>query len=197
MPIFMSMHKKTFPCSAPCKTQNRGTSFLSALSVLIDKRFVKLSFCVGQSRFQTSNHNVFDGLWHTAVVGFRYPACNAGEGVAVAAERDAQTQRALEVHTVEECHDGLRHCGLTAFIVSVHRSDFVARAVEIVTERFSDVSPDVLFRLALPCQKYGCCRSLRTFYSLGMVVGYFRRYFGHFERFLQRVECPSHGADAH
>ena len=132
-----------------------------------------------------------------AVEGFGDAACDAGEGVAVAAQGDGFADGIDVVLGVQEADDGLGHGTLAAAFPLVDGVPIVVRLVEVVEVFLFDVVADLLLALPCPGQVYGRSRGLGALYPIGMVVSDCCRYRSHPLRFLEGIKEPTHSADPH
>ena len=146
---------------------------------------------------EPSKDAVGDGAGDAAVVGFGDPAGDAGQRVAVAAERDGLADGVLEVRRVQEADDCLRDGPLTAVLPSVDGMPEGPGLVQVVAVFLFDVSTDCLFRLAPARQPDGGRRRLRAFDALGVVVGDLGRYLGQRQCLVESFSIIPHRTHAH
>ena len=100
--------------------------------------------------WQALPHLLNDLFGDLLVVRFGDAAGDAGQGVAVAAERDGYADGGLEIRAVEEGDDGLRHRALTTLLKRVPGTDLLAGAVQVVAAMRFHILLDLRFGLAGP-----------------------------------------------
>ena len=108
------------------------------------------------------------------VKGFGNAAGNAGKGVAVAAEGDRIAKCILKTDAFQKSNDCFRHSFLTGLHMMIGRPNFIAGAVQVITEGLLHILFDFRLAVAGACQKNGCRRGLCALDALRFVVYRFR-----------------------
>ena len=173
-----------------------STSFLQ-ISQRIPEPSLHLPQYLTEVIGQALPHLLYDLLGDLLVVRFGEAAGDAGEGVAVAAERDGEADGTLEIRAVEEGDDGFRHRALTTLLKRVPGTDLLARAAQVVAEMRFHILLDLRFGLAGSAQEDGGGHGLRPLDALRVVVGDAGRDLRHPQGLLQRAERPAHGTHPH
>src|SRR5688572_24248107 len=96
------------------------------------ERLGELAGYVAQGLVEDLVDPAADRLGHAAVERLGDPARHTGQRVAVAAQRDRQPDRMLEVIGLQERPDRLRDAVLAGHLEAIPRSDLVQRRAEVV-----------------------------------------------------------------
>ena len=111
----------------------------------------------GQNILRQTHQCSGDQILRHSIKGLCDAAGDAGDGVAVATQRNSSSQSVLVVRALQKCRDGFRYGFLTALYMMVGRADVVAAAVQVVMEGLLNMLPDLLLAVTGTRQKDGNC----------------------------------------
>jgi len=131
------------------------------------------------------------------VISFGHGAGDAGQGVAVTAQRNGIANGVFIRIGIKESNDRLRNGSLAGNIEPVGRPDAFHAALKVVSEAIGQLFLDQRLVVRAAGQEYGQRRGLRPFDAFGMVVADLGRAPGFEQYGVHGVEGEADGADPH
>ena len=136
-------------------------------------------------------------IFRHSIISLCNPACYASQRIAIATQRNSQTDGMLEIRTIQKGDDRFGNGTLATFIKMIGGAYLVTGTVQVIKESGFDIIFNTLLTFSCTCQINSCSSSLCPFYPLGMVVSDHGCLFCYLQRLFQRIEHPSDSTYPH